>query len=116
MAEKRKPKAKTYKTPPEKPHRRVVAGPGPGQVGPPTFPMTRKHFLMDAEPFQIVVQGKKLLLPVKQFQSGSVGWFANQKIRTRVDGIDLVIQFNVMATCVGSKYAESGEDDDVLSS
>jgi len=68
-----------------------------------TCPITRAQFLAKAKPVTININGTPIDLEVKNFSTGSIGWFTNNKVTMEVDGIRLAVQANLMLTIVGSK-------------
>jgi hypothetical protein len=69
-----------------------------------TCPITRAQFRAKAKPVTITINnGTPMELEVKDFSTGSIGWFANTKVTIEVDGIRLPVQANLMLTVVGSK-------------
>jgi hypothetical protein len=64
----------------------------------------RRVFTAKAEPLAVKVGGDAALVAtVKEFQSGSVGWYAGGKIVVMVDGKPLSCQVGINITVVGSK-------------
>ena len=43
-------------------------------------PITRDQFRAHAKPVEITINGQSLKVPVKFFQTGSLGWYLNNKI------------------------------------
>lgn len=73
-----------------------------------TCPVTRTQFLEKAEPLKIVVGGQELLAEVKEFSTGSFGWYLNGKTVVMVDGKACSVQIGMNLAVVGSKEAEKG--------
>ena len=69
-------------------------------------PVTRAQFTEKAEPLKIVINGQELLAEVKEFSTGSFGWYLNGKVLVPVDGKNLSVQIGMNLTVVGSKAAE----------
>lgn len=65
-------------------------------------PITRAQFEDHAKPLQIVIDGKHIEADVKEFNSGSFGWFANAKIMIVVDGVRVPAQVGLNVTVVKS--------------
>ena len=68
-------------------------------------PVTRSQFAEKAEPLKVVINGQELQAEVKQFSTGSFGWYLNGKIMVPVDGKNLSVQIGMNLTVVGSKEA-----------
>ena len=71
-----------------------------------TCPVSLTQFLEKAEPLKIVINGQELLAEVKQFSTGSFGWYVNSKIAVSVDGKPVQVQIGMNMAVVGSKDAE----------
>ncbi len=69
-------------------------------------PITREEFSSQAQQVKIVVDGKELEAEVKEFSTGSFGWYYNGKTTVMVDGKPLSVQVGLNLTVVGSKEAE----------
>jgi hypothetical protein len=66
--------------------------------------MTRKAFMEAAKSYVLTVGDNKIKLEPKQFSTGSVGFFASQKIRLDVGDVEgLQLQAGINFTVVGSK-------------
>jgi hypothetical protein len=68
-------------------------------------PVTAKQFAEKAEPLKIVINGQEMLAEVKQFSTGSFGWYLNGKTVISIDGKALSVQIGMNMTVVGSKEA-----------
>lgn len=68
-------------------------------------PVTRAQFSEKAEPLKVVINGQELLAEVKEFSTGSFGWYLNGKILVPVDGKNVSVQIGMNLTVVGSKEA-----------
>ena len=73
-----------------------------------TCSMTRAEFVEHAQPDEVVINGVPLVAEVKEFSTGSFGWYLNGKIVVTVDGKPLSVQVGMNLTVVGSKEAEKG--------
>jgi len=87
------------------------AGPVSGQmrfVMPPktACPVSLTQFLEKAEPMKVVINGQEMLAEVKQFSTGSFGWYMNGKTVVSIDGKAISVQIGMNLTVVGSKDAE----------
>jgi hypothetical protein len=69
-------------------------------------PVTRAQFSEKAEPLKVVINGTELLAEVKEFSTGSFGWYLNGKILVPIDGKTVSVQVGMNLTVVGSKEAE----------
>jgi len=68
-------------------------------------PVTLTQFLEKAEPLKISINGQEMLAEVKQFSTGSFGWYMNAKTLVQVDGKALSVQIGMNLAVVGSKDA-----------
>ncbi len=66
-------------------------------------PITREQFRSDAKPVEIVINGVPLLAEVKEFSTGSLGWYLNGKSTIQVGGAAVSVQIGLNLTIVGSK-------------
>jgi hypothetical protein len=66
-------------------------------------PVTRTQFAAKAKELPLVIDGKPQQFDVKEFSTGSFGWFANGKVTVTIDGKAVQCQLNCMLTVVGSK-------------
>ena len=69
-------------------------------------PLTREHFRKAAKPLTLTIDGKTLVASVKEFSTGSFGWFTNDKLVIEVDGVPVKVQPSISLVVVGSKDAE----------
>lgn len=79
----------------------------PRETMPPktSCPVTAAQFAEKAEPLKITINGQEMLAEVKQFSTGSFGWYLNGKTVVTVDGKALSVQIGMNLTVVGSKEA-----------
>jgi hypothetical protein len=63
----------------------------------------RDTFLAQAKPLNIIIEGKPLVADVKEFSSGSLGWYANGKVTQEVGGKTVSVQVGLNLTIVGTK-------------
>jgi hypothetical protein len=68
-----------------------------------TCPITRDQFWAKARPVKVVIEGKEQEADVKEFSSGSLGWYLNSKISLQIDGVSVPVQIGMNLTIVGSK-------------
>ena len=66
-------------------------------------PVTRAEFLQNAQPVEVVVNGVPLVAEVKEFSTGSLGWYLNGKTTVRVNDKPVSVQIGMNMTVVGSK-------------
>jgi hypothetical protein len=68
-------------------------------------PITLPQFVEKAEPLKITINGQEMLAEVKQFSTGSFGWYMNAKTVVSVDGKAVSVQIGMNMIIVGSKDA-----------
>jgi len=66
-------------------------------------PVTRAEFIENAQPVEVVINGVPLVADVKEFSTGSLGWYLNGKTTIRVNDKPVSIQIGMNLTVVGSK-------------
>lgn len=71
-----------------------------------TCPITRAQFRSNAEPVTITINGIEHVAEVKEFSTGSLGWYLNGKTTIRVNGTPVSVQIGLNLTIVGSKDLE----------
>nr|HEX4314941.1 hypothetical protein [Kofleriaceae bacterium] len=71
-------------------------------------PVTLSQFLDKAEPLKVTINGQDMLAEVKQFSTGSFGWYMNGKTVVQIDGKAVSVQIGMNMTIVGSKDADRG--------
>ncbi len=65
--------------------------------------INRATFNEGAKPLIVEVDGRKMALSPREFSTGSLGWFANEKSMIEVGGEPVKVQIQVNVTVVGSK-------------
>ncbi len=75
-----------------------------------TCPVTRKEFLAKAKALSVVINGVPLLAEFKDFSTGSLGWYLNQKSTVEIDGQTVSVQINASLIIVGSKELPREEE------
>src|SRR6478609_4280155 len=65
--------------------------------------LTREQFRTNAKPVSVVINGKELTAPKKEFSTGSLGWYLNEKMTIDVGGEPVTVQIGLNLTIVGSK-------------
>ena len=73
-----------------------------------TCPITRAQFTDKATPLKITIGSQEMLAEVKEFSTGSFGWYLNGKTVVEIDGKAVSVQIGMNMIIVGSKDAESG--------
>lgn len=68
-----------------------------------TCPITRKQFQTAAKPVEILVNGNRWVAAPKEFSTGSLGWYLNEKVSIEIDGVPVTVQIGMNLTIVGSK-------------
>ena len=68
-----------------------------------TCPITRRQFREKAKPVTVTINNVPLLAEVKEFSTGSLGWYLNGKVSIEIDGTPVSVQIGLNLTIVGSK-------------
>jgi hypothetical protein len=68
-----------------------------------TCSISRKQFVENAKPVEVVVNGIPLMAEVKEFSTGSLGWYLNGKTNIRIGETPVSVQIGMNLTIVGSK-------------
>lgn len=68
-----------------------------------TCPVTRAEFRAAAKPIAVSIDNVPLTAEVKEFSTGSLGWFVNGKTTIDVGGKRVTVQIGLNMTIVGSK-------------
>jgi hypothetical protein len=68
-----------------------------------TCPITRAEFREKAQPVTVVINEQKLMAEVKEFATGSLGWYLNGKTMIEIGGKPVSVQIGMNLTIVGSK-------------
>ncbi|HKX28824.1 MAG TPA: hypothetical protein VJ302_14095 [Blastocatellia bacterium] len=66
-------------------------------------PVTRKEFRDGAKPVKVEINGVPMMAEVKEFSTGSLGWYLNGKSVIDIDGKQVTVQIGMNLTIVGSK-------------
>jgi hypothetical protein len=74
-----------------------------------TCPISRSDFLSKAKPVKILIGEVPLMAEVKEFSTGSLGWYLNAKTTIEVDGTPVAVQIGMNLTIVGSKELPKSE-------
>jgi hypothetical protein len=65
--------------------------------------VTRSEFLHDAKPVEVTINGIPMTAEVKEFSTGSLGWYLNGKANVKVGDKSVSVQIGMNLTIVGSK-------------
>jgi hypothetical protein len=68
-----------------------------------TCPITREQFRAKGKQVPITIAGQQLAADVKEFSTGSLGWYLNGKTTIEIDGVLVSVQIGLNLTIVGSK-------------
>ena len=68
-----------------------------------TCPISRADFQTNAKALTVVVNNVPLVAEVKEFSTGSLGWYLNGKTSIEVGGKPVSVQIGMNLTIVGSK-------------
>jgi hypothetical protein len=66
-------------------------------------PISRAEFRTQAKPVTVTIAGVPLVAEVKEFSTGSLGWYLNGKTTVEVNGTPVSVQIGLNLTIVGSK-------------
>lgn len=66
-------------------------------------PITRAQFVENAKAVEVVIGGVPLMAEVKEFSTGSLGWYLNGKTTVRIGDQPVSVQIGLNLTIVGSK-------------
>jgi hypothetical protein len=65
--------------------------------------ITRQEFRDHAKAVEVVINGVPMLAEVKEFSTGSLGWYLNGKSTIKVGEKTVTVQIGMNLTIVGSK-------------
>lgn len=65
--------------------------------------ITREQFRESAKPVVVVINGKEFEVAKKEFSTGSLGWYLNDKMDIEIAGHKVKVQIGLNLTIVGSK-------------
>ncbi len=68
-----------------------------------TCPITRAQFHESAKPVELTINGAPMLAEVREFSTGSLGWYLNGKTIVKVGEQSVTVQIGLNMTVVGSK-------------
>ncbi len=66
-------------------------------------PISREQFRAKAKQVPITICSQQLVADVKEFSTGSLGWYLNGKTTIEIDGVLVSVQIGLNLTIVGSK-------------
>jgi hypothetical protein len=72
-------------------------------------PINRSEFRTLARPVTITIGNVPLVAEVKEFSTGSLGWYLNGKTTVEIDGKPVSVQIGLNLTIVGSKELPQDE-------
>lgn len=65
-------------------------------------PVSRTQFVKEAKPVDVVINGVPLVAQVKEFSTGSFGFFLNDKVAIKVGDVTVKCQVGMNITAIGS--------------
>ena len=65
--------------------------------------ISRKQFTEQAKPIEININGIPMTAEVKEFSTGSLGWYLNGKMTVKIGDTPVTVQIGMNMTIVGSK-------------
>ena len=68
-----------------------------------TCSITRAEFHEKAQPIEITINGVPMIAEVKEFSTGSLGWYLNGKSTIKIGDKTVTAQIGMNLTIVGSK-------------
>ena len=68
-----------------------------------TCAISRKQFSENAKPIEVVINGVPMSAEVKEFSTGSLGWYLNGKMTVKIGDTPVTVQIGMNMTIVGSK-------------
>jgi hypothetical protein len=66
-------------------------------------PISRADFRSKAKAVTVTIGDQRLVAEVKEFSTGSLGWYLNGKTTIDIDGTPVSVQIGLNLTLVGSK-------------
>ena len=66
-------------------------------------PITRAAFVENAQAVEVIINGVPLIAEVKEFSTGSLGWYLNGKSTIKIGDKPVSVQIGLNLTIVGSK-------------
>ena len=68
-----------------------------------TCPVNRADFRTHAKPVRVMIGEVPMMAEVKEFATGSLGWYLNGKTTIDINGVAVSVQIGMNMTIVGSK-------------
>ena len=68
-----------------------------------TCPISRSEFQAKAKPVTVTINNVPMQAMVKEFSTGSLGWYLSGKMNVTIDGKPVAVQIGLNMTIVGSK-------------
>ena len=68
-----------------------------------TCPISRADFRAKAKPINVTISGVPQMAEVKEFSTGSLGWYLNSRTSIEIDGQHVQVLINASLVIVGSK-------------
>lgn len=68
-----------------------------------TCPISRADFRAKAKPVTVTIGNVPQMAEVKEFSTGSLGWYVNGRITLEIDGQHVPVLINASLVIVGSK-------------
>jgi hypothetical protein len=65
--------------------------------------VSRAEFQEQAKPIEVSINGVPMLAEVKEFSTGSLGWYLNGKSTVKIGDKAVTVQIGLNMTIVGSK-------------
>ena len=78
-----------------------------------TCPVSRSEFRSSAKPITVTIGNVPLVAEVKEFSTGSLGWYLNGKTSIEIGGTPVSVQIGMNLTIVGSKELPKDAEDEV---
>ncbi len=66
-------------------------------------PITRAQFRKLAKAVEVTINGVPMHAEVKEFSTGSIGWYLSAKSTISIDGTPVSVQIGLNMTILGSK-------------
>lgn len=70
--------------------------------------LSREEFRKQAQPIEIIINGIPFVADVKEFSTGSLGWYLNGKAALKIGDKTVSAQIGMNLTIVGSKELPPG--------
>jgi hypothetical protein len=74
-------------------------------------PITRADFRSKAKAVTVTIGDQRLVAEVKEFSTGSLGWYLNGKTTIEIEGTPVSVQIGLNLTVVGSKELPRDADE-----